>query len=323
MLAFLGVSFLTPLDSLFVLAAAVPLAALLLTERRADAVRRLLALRTPGRYAFVPLAVALFILPALVAVAAAQPVVVRPQKVAERADAEAFIVLDTSLSMKASRGAGKPTRLTRAKRIAARLQHSLADVPTGLATMTDRALPTVMPTTDGKLFDRALQQSVAINQPPPSLPYYFKRASTFEALVPLVGSRLYAAGVQRRLLIVLTDGEASAVSPLLKVTLQRRVTPVYVHVWQPGERIWTHGRPDPHYVSDPSSGHALDGLASITSGSTFAESDVRGAERAARDAVGRAGTRTHVAAYARTPLAPWFVLAGVLPLAFLLWRRNA
>jgi hypothetical protein len=323
MLAFLGVSFLTPLDSLFVLAAVVPLAALARTERRAAAVRRLLALRAPGRYAVVPLTVALFLLPALVAVAAAQPVVVRQQKVAERADAEAFIVVDTSLSMKASAGAGKPTRLTRAKRLAVRLQRSLADVPTGLATMTDRALPSVMPTTDGKLFDRALQQSVGINEPPPSLPYYFRRASTFEALVPLVGSRLYAAGVQRRLLIVLTDGEASAVSPLLKVTLQRRVTPVYVHVWQPGERIWKHGRPDPHYTSDPSSSRALKGLATITSGTAFDETDVRAAERAARDAVGHAGTRTHVAAYARIPLAPWFVLAGVLPLGFLLWRRNA
>ncbi len=323
MLAVFGVSFLTPYDSLFVLAAVIPLAALLLIERRAAQVRRILALRAPGRYAFVPLAICLFVLPALVAVAAAQPVVVRPQKVAERADAEAFIVVDTSLSMKASAGVGKPTRLTRAKRLAVRLQRSLADVPTGLATMTDRALPSVMPTTDGKLFDRALQQAVGINQPPPSLPYYFRRASTFEALVPLVGSRLYATGVQRRLLIVLTDGEAAAVSPLLKVTLQRRVTPVYVHVWQPGERIWNHGRPDPHYSSDPSSARALNGLASITSGRTFDETDIRGAERAARDAVGRAGTRTHIAAYARTPLAPWFVLAGVLPLALLLWRRNA
>ena len=40
MLALFGVSFLTPLDALFVLAAAVPLAALLLTERRSARVRR-------------------------------------------------------------------------------------------------------------------------------------------------------------------------------------------------------------------------------------------------------------------------------------------
>ena len=34
-------------------------------------------------------------------------------------------------------------------------------------------------------------------------------------------------------------------------------------------------------------------------------------------------TQKQVDAYARVPLAPWFVLAGILPLAFLLWRRNA
>jgi len=30
-----------------------------------------------------------------------------------------------------------------------------------------------------------------------------------------------------------------------------------------------------------------------------------------------------VDSYARIALAPWFVLAGALPLAFLLWRRTA
>ena len=48
MLAILGVSFLTPLDALFVLAAAAPLFALLLTERRAERVRRA-ARRCTGR----------------------------------------------------------------------------------------------------------------------------------------------------------------------------------------------------------------------------------------------------------------------------------
>ena len=45
--------------------------------------------------------------------------------------------------------------------------------------------------------------------------------------------------------------------------------------------------------------------------------------RAARDGVGYASTRTRVSAYARHALAPWLVLAGVVPLGFLLWRRNA
>ena len=34
------------------------------------------------------------------------------------------------------------------------------------------------------------------------------------------------------------------------------------------------------------------------------------------------GTEAVVNTYARVPLAPWFVLGGIAPLGFLLWRRN-
>jgi hypothetical protein len=319
--AILGVSFLTPLDALFVLAAALPLGALMLTERRALRVRRLLSVAGPGRRALLPVAVALVLLPALVAVAAAQPVVVRDRLVSERADAQAFVLFDTSLSMRASAGAGQPTRLARAKRLALRLQRSLSDVPVGLASMTDRSLPNLMPTTDQTLFDRTVRQSVAIDQPPPSQDYK-DRATTFDALIPLVESHFYAQGVQRRLLVVYTDGESAKLSPVLRYTMQRRVAAVFVHVWGAGERIYNHGKADPHYVADPSSVASLNDVAEITGGSTFSEADPKAVARAARDAVGRANTRTHVDAYARIALAPWFVLAGVLPLGYLFWRRN-
>ena len=322
MVAVFGVSFLTPVDALFVLAAVVPLGALLLTERRASAVRRLLSVGSPGRRALVPVAIALALLPALVAVAAAQPVVVRQQLVSERADAQAFVLFDTSLSMRASGGPGQLTRMARAKRIALRLQQRLADVPMGIASMTDRSLPNLMPTTDQTLFDRTVRQSVEIDEPPPSQQYR-GRATTFAALVPLVESHFYSPGVQRRVLIVFTDGESAQVSPLIKLTLQRQVSPVFVHVWEAGERIYAKGRPDPSYTADPTSKAALDNLAQITGGThSFDEHDFGAIAHAARDAVGRAGMRTHVDAYARVALAPWFVLGGLAPLGFLLWRRN-
>jgi hypothetical protein len=111
----------------------------------------------------------------------------------------------------------------------------------------------------------------------------------------------------------------------LSATLQRRVAPVFVHVWSAGEQIYHRGgRADRMYVSDPSSADALNQLASITGGGrAYTEQESAKVAKAARAAVGFAGTRTHVAAYARVALAPWFVLAGILPLAFLLWRRNA
>jgi hypothetical protein len=321
MLALFGVSFLTPLDSLFVLVAAIPIAAFLFTERRAARIRRLLSLHSQRRRALAPIVIALVLLPALVAVAAAQPVVVRERLISERADAQAFVVLDTSLSMKASSGFGKPTRLARAKRFAVRLQRALPDLPMGLASMTDRTLPTIMPTTDSTLFDRAVDQSIQINQPPPSQNYK-TRATTFAALVPLVESHFFSPGVQRRLLVVLTDGESAQISPLLRLTLKRRVAAVYVHVWEPGERIYTKRGATPGYVADPTSTRALASLAEFTGGDVVSENDFSGAAHAARAAVGVAGTRTHIDSYARVALAPWFVIAGVLPLGFLLWRRN-
>jgi hypothetical protein len=316
-------TFLTPFAAVFVLIAVVPVAALVLTERRARQVRRLQRVHGPGRRALLPVALALVLLPCLVAVAAAQPVVIRQQRVDERADAQAFILFDTSLSMRASAGPGKPTRLQRAKALALRLEAALPDVPFGVASMTDRSLPNLMPTVDRTTFDRTVEQAVAVDRPPPSQPHR-GRATTFDALVPLVQSNFFTPGVQRRLLVVFTDGESAKLSPVTKLTLQRRVTPIYVHVWAPGERIYKRsGRPDPHYVADAESGSALLNLAQVTRGKLYDENQLGKIEHASRDAVGRAQTHTVVSAYARVPLAPWFVLAALVPLVFLLWRRNA
>jgi hypothetical protein len=316
-----GLTFLTPLASLFVLAAAVPLAALLLAERRAERIRRLLRAHGPGRRALVPVVLALVLLPCLVAVAAAQPVVVRQRQVSERADAQAFVVLDTSLSMRASARAGAPTRLARAKQLALRLERALPDVPFGIASMTDRTLPNLMPTVDETLFTRTIEQAVGIDRPPPSQPHK-GRATTFDAIAPLVQAQFYAPGVEHKILVVLTDGEAEPLSPVLRLTLQRQVQPFLVHVWAAGERIHRRGgKVVPGYSADPSSEAALRRLASLAGGRVFSEHDFGDLEHAARAAAGQARTQTQVTSYARVPLAPWFVLAGAAPLAFLLWRR--
>jgi len=315
--------FLTPYASLAALAALIPLAALALTQRRATAVRRVLGVDGPGRWTLVPVALALLLLPCLVAVAAAQPVVVHQSTVQERADAQAFIVFDTSLSMGASAGAHKADRLARAKALALRLERALPDLPMGVASMTDRALPNLMPTTDRTLFDRTVEQSVAINRPPPSQPHPLARATTFEALVPLVQSQYYARFVQRRLLVVFTDGESAKISPVFRLTLQRRVTPVFVHVWAAGERIYApNGKADSHYAADPGSTAALKDLAAVTNGKDYSEAQFAQIVRASRDAVGHAAAHTTISAYAREPLAPWFILGALVPLAFLVWRRN-
>jgi hypothetical protein len=320
----LAVTFMTPLGALFVLAAAVPLAALAATERRSGRIRRLFAVAGPRRRALVPVVVSLVALPALLGIAAAQPIVVHRTFLSERADTEAFFVFDTSLSMNAASAPGRPSRLARAKRDALRLQRHLADIPVGIASMTDRTLPDLMPTTDPALFARTLSLSVGIDRPPPSQ-LYTGRATTLEALVPVLQAHFFSSSARRRLLVVFTDGESSRLPPTLPytVTPQPGLTALFVHVWAPGERIFdAKGRADPRYRSDPSSADALAAFASLMHGREFSEQQLGPLASAAATSAGHAGTTRRVETYARIALAPWFLLAGVLPLGFLLWRRN-
>jgi hypothetical protein len=328
----MSVSFLTPLAGVFALAALVPLVALLAGERRAAAIRRALLLAGPRRRALVPVVAALVLLPALVATAAAQPVLVRDRRLSQRADAEVFFVLDTSLSMEARRGPGAATRLARAKRDVLRLESSLGDLPAGLASMTDRVLPVLLPTADRALFARALAQSIGIDRPPPSQRYP-GRATTFEALVAMWGQNFFTPRTTHRAIVVFTDGEAappdssfrqSALAAEANLETAGIPTPIlFVHVWAPGERIYVRGgRVDPRYVADPTSGPSLERYARLLQGSAFGEDQLGDVARAIRADAGTAKAwRTETAA-TRVPLAPWFVLAGVVPLGFLLWRRN-
>lgn len=320
-----GVSFLTPVAALFALAAAIPLAAVFRMETRSRQVRSVLGAQGPGLRAFVPVLIALALLPVLVGVAAAQPVVVRHQLVDERRDAQALFVFDTSRSMLAAGGPGQPTRLARAKAIARKLQASLGDVPVGVVSMTDRALPELMPTTDRALFARTLAQSVRADAPPPDLNYGREgRSTNLTSLGLLLTTHVYSKNLKHRLLVVFTDGEIEPVDRQFQKALKHRIAPLFVHVWAPNERIFTHGdQIDPNYHPDPQSGALLKEAAVVTDGSVLDESQLGAIKATAQRIVGQGPSSKHISAYERIPLAPWFAVACILPLAFLLWRRNA
>ena len=319
----MGFTFLTPLDALFVLAAAVPLAALWLAQARIRHVRRLFSLTAPRRREIVVVIAALALLPALMGVAAAQPVVVRHHSLGERLDVQAFFVFDTSLSMSARGTLGAPSRLVRAKREAEQVIPKLGDIPVGLASMTDRVLPVLMPTPNLALALRTLHQSVGIDRPPPSQ-LYQGRATTFQALLPLGSSNLYSPGVRHQILVVFTDGEDAPLRSPIGFELARSMTvhPLFVHVWAPTEHVYVHGRVDPRYRPDPTSDSVLHRFASAAQGQVFEENDLSSLVRTIREEAGSSPVRTSVIGYARVALAPWFVLAGVVPLGFLLYRRN-
>ena len=318
----MGFTFLTPIDALFALAAVIPLAALWLAQTRMEQVRRLFSLKSPRRRELVAIIVALALLPVLMGVAAAQPVVVRHHLLGQRLDVQAFFVFDTSASMAARTGPDGLTRLERAKQEANDVIPKLGDIPVGIASMTDRVLPDLMPTPNLALFRRVLGQSVGINRPPPSQIY--KVATTFAALYPIPTYNFYNPGVRHRILVVFTDGEAKPIHSQIGYELARAMTvhPLFVHVWAPTERIYVHGRIDPNYRPNPTSARELSRFATAAHGRVFGENDLHALEETIRAEAGSSPVTTKVLGYARVALAPWFVLAGVIPLGFLLYRRN-
>src|SRR5439155_8296475 len=107
----MSVSFLSPLAALIALGVAVPLAAFAVVRRRAAQARAALGLPEPGRRERAAVPVALAAVAALVAVAAAQPVLHDERTRKVRTDAEAWAVLDTSRSMLARQRIHAPTTL--------------------------------------------------------------------------------------------------------------------------------------------------------------------------------------------------------------------
>ena len=104
-----------PWAGLVALTAVVPVAAWVTGARRSASVRRSIGLGPPPRRGSVLLLGALVLAIALLGLAAAQPVVASSHRSAVRRDADVFIVLDTSRSMLASRAPETPTRFDRAR----------------------------------------------------------------------------------------------------------------------------------------------------------------------------------------------------------------
>ena len=204
-------TFLTPLAALLALGVVVPVVALLAVRRRARGIRATLALdEPPKRSLLVPLA-ALLAAGALLALAAAQPVVEWTRDREVRTDAEAFVVLDVSRSMLAQRSVDDPMRIERAKVAASTIRSSLSEVPVGVASLTDRVLPHLFPSADEDVFEATIERALAIERPPPRSTF-LTGATSLDSLATVRGQRYFSPRATSRLVIVLTDGESQPVS---------------------------------------------------------------------------------------------------------------
>jgi hypothetical protein len=319
-----SLTILTPLGALLALGIVVPFVALLRARRKAVRVRDVLGVEQPRRRAVaVPLA-ALALGAALLGLAAAQPVFEWTRDRTVRTDAEAFVVVDVSRSMLAQQGTDSPQRLQRARAVATSVRASLPDVPVGVATLTDRVLPHLFPSTDQEVFEATLRRSIGIEKPPPRSAFA-TGATSLNALAALRGLRFFTPKSTARLAIVLTDGESQPVSNARIGGLLRRdpaIEVVFVQFWNEDERVYTRDVPEPQYLPDPSARAALDRLAVSADGAVYSESQVDAATSKARELLGEGPTVVIGEQAGQLALAPYLAFAALLPFGLLLWRRD-
>jgi len=317
-------TFLTPVGALLMLAVVVPLVALLLVRRRARRVRGALGMSEPSIRRLVISLLSLLVASALVGLAAAQPVLEQTKTLRVRTNTEAWFVLDVSRSMLAQTGTGSPTRLDRAKVAASAFRASLSGVPVGIASMTTRVLPHFFPGANEDVFQATLDRSLGIERPPP--PSGLATVATdLSSLGTIRGLRYFSPATKRRLVVVFTDGESTAVSNARVGTLYRQppaIGLIFVHFWDRDERVFTRNIPEAQYLPDPSARSTLDRLAESTRGSVYSEGDLRAAIQKGRELLGDGPTVVRGDSGSRIALAPYLAFVAFLPLTLLLGRPD-
>jgi von Willebrand factor type A domain len=320
----LSLAFLTPLGALLGTLALIPLAVYVLRQRRARRIRGALGLTGPRLASRGPFVVALAAVPGLLGLAAAQPVLESDRERVERTDAEVWVALDTSRSMLASASAGSPTRFHRARELALRLAEQLPEVPLGLASMTDRVLPHVFPTTDTRVISQALAESMGVERPGPTVSLSSVPTTTLDSLGSIPRLNYFSPTARKRLLVVLTDGETRPLERDLSEPFARepRVATLLIRVAAAGEEVYTAGVAEDAYQPPGGAAAALGQVASQVDGRVFSEADEADVVAAAGEVLGTGPTRPRIIEGERRALMPWVALAALLPLGLVLLRRN-
>lgn len=322
-------TFLTPDAAALAALAVLPLAALVVGDRRSTRVRRTLGLAAPSRTSRRPRAVAEVVVVALLAFAAMQPALRTRASLRARTDAQAFVVLDTSRSMAAAPSPAGESRLTKAKRIAIGLAAQLGNLPVGLATFTDRVLPNLFPTADRAAFDNVVR-ATSIEGPPPH--DVNTVATTFDALASLGTQGFFPDSVRKRAVVLVTDGESRPFDPsaVAASLAGHGIAFAIVRVGDAGDRIYRpNGTPEVNYRPDPA------GAAASVAQLTAAVHEPVGVDPATvvERALGHGPTRV-VGVTSRTrTLAPIPALLALVPLLAILgvgggsghfaWRKIA
>ena len=316
-----GIGLLSPRAALVGLVALVAPAAVVFGLRRANRVRRALSLPSPDHAATRRLTLTAALV-GLVALTAAQPALTHDRRERTRRDVQALFVLDVSRSMAASHRPHTPTRLDRAVDAARRLRARIPTVASGIATLTDRVLPLLLPVPDEAGFDRVLARGVSIESPPPQRSSV--RATTYDALQQIPGSGYFDPRATKRLVVVLTDGESTPVqtADIVSAFSSDGFRLLFVRVWGASESIYDDGKAEGGYRPDPTGGALLSDLAAALGTRSYEEASLAAAGDRLSDVAG-AGPTSPSATVVRTqtPLAP-YCAALALAVAAVIFRRR-
>lgn len=320
-------SFLTPLGGTFAVLALLPLAVFADRDRRIAQIRTALGLASPSGASRAATAGSLALVPVLLGLAASQPVIESSRTRAERTDAEAYVVLDVSRSMFASAARGSPTRLDRAREVTGTLQRSLPEIRFGLAGFNETVLPYVLPTTDARVIDATLADSLAIEDgslPPLSAFFNAELTTSFGALAAIPRANFFSPSAEKRAVVVLTDGEITEAYAGLARPFRRRPRThvVAVRLWDEGERIYTTGVADAGYVPDARLTARLEPAIELVGGKVYAEGDIDQVRSELERFFGSGPTQARRLGGDRFALMPYVTLAAFFPLGFLVWRRS-
>jgi hypothetical protein len=315
-------TFLTPLGAFAAFAALIPLIAAAQGRIRAAAVARRLGLGPSSRWSIGPRSAVAAAAVALLGLAAAQPVVSAKTDVPTRNDVAVLFVLDTSRSMAASLTRTSPTRLTRAVVAAVALRAAIPEVPAGVATLTDRVLPDLLPVTDVAGFDAVLRRAVGIEDPPPITQAAV--ATSYAALDDIATGNYFAPRVTRRVIVLLTDGESNPFDPS-RLTRQLGIRAgdrfLAIRFWNQNEAVFdADGQREPGYHADPTGRVLLAELARALGGRSFDEGQSNAAASYLHQIVGHGSTGRERQVLGQHALAPYvaglalaLLLIGVVP----------
>jgi len=319
----LNIHLVTPWAAAVAVVVVVPLAAFLVGRRRAAAARRAVELEPPRRGRGIWTVAALVLSIGLLALAAAQPVVASHEASNVPRDADVFIVIDTSRSMLAAAAADAPTRFERARGIAKRLRDATPTAAVGIASLTDRVLPHLFPTEDRADFDITLRDAIAVQRPPPA-ENIGGSGTSLAALGDLATAGFFAPEARTRIAVVLTDGESQAfpVASVAAGLKRARIRPVLVRLGNASERVYTPAGRAETYRPARGTGVELARTALLLHASAYAEPEAPAAIAEVADAVAAGDGVAEQSTTSVRELSLPLAVVALLPVLFLLWRRN-